>query len=509
MTSFSNAARSAAVLCVACVFLYVVPRAIGIDRFDETLYLRSAAFITPASFIAHSSWGPLYSLWYRALSLVCPDPFARYVFSWRLLVALLFTVPFFLQLPKARLYVICLIALPALITPPYVSLFAAAVLLPGACFFLAHPQRSLSDACAAAGAMSFVVAFARPEFGDGVFLAALGVIGALIFELRNRQTRAAAKKPVPFKLLLIAGLVAITAFVQARSAPERRSAVAFVQHFNLRAGQTHRLKPGEDPYRSDYAARAFGLTANDKLDQNAFPLGAYLSANPILFLRHVFSNFTDRRTLILLILFIPLTAYPWFHSRDRNLRASSLYLICIAVPPLAGIFVIYPRDHYAMIIVPSLVIYALQLSIVQQWLVPSPFRTTALVIALLATGCFTLYRLRGLTEDRSEVARIQCIRNIDKTLSNRNYSVIDTGMDLAVYIPHTVTWLDPMTLSRWDQFEMQASTVRPLWIADDQELAGRIGASSEQIDVFLRTALGYTPHPCPAAAEGLVIYTRQ
>ena len=82
-TKVSQGLKLAVVVFLTSVLLYLGGRALGIDMGDETMYLHSASSLQAGAFVWHQSWSPLYMLWFKLLSYLCPDPLTRYFLSWR------------------------------------------------------------------------------------------------------------------------------------------------------------------------------------------------------------------------------------------------------------------------------------------------------------------------------------------------------------------------------------------------------------------------------------------
>ena len=171
----------ATLLCLTAFYLVIASFVLGISFHDDTDYLRSGVLVNHLSFLSMQEWTPLYALWFKFLALFCPNPVWRYFLSWGLLAIFIALVPAWMRMPGAWAYAFLILSFPFLTVSPYVSLFAAAIILLGLCLVLLR-KPPVSGALAAACSVCFVVGFCRPEFDYGVFLAAIGTIAALVLE---------------------------------------------------------------------------------------------------------------------------------------------------------------------------------------------------------------------------------------------------------------------------------------------------------------------------------------
>ena len=491
------------------LFLYAGSHRIGIDPFDESVYLFTGEFVTPATFITNQSWGPLYDLWYHLLGYVCPNPISRYFLSWELLAGLCALIPALFNIRYAWLYACLLIASPLLLGGPYVSLLAAVLLLCGTCVLLRWGRTwRLSSACVLACGLCFLTAFVRPEYGYGVILSAGATLVAQWVEFRHGlRARAAGWKAAG--ALSLAGVMLL---FQRHAAATNRSGMAFVQHFYMRAALSGLIKPGEG-IDSDYTQRMFGLDQGRNYNHLTHTLGDYFHANPRLFLHHVLANVTDRRTLILLLFLLVVGVGLWF-LRGGELRPVSVYLGCICVPPLVAISLFYPRNHYAMILVPTVALLIVQLLPAGGvlWLRSPRGRivaTMAVVLFFAFLVRVTQLELRYYPFDfqRRNLARAQCAQDVDRAVSNPSPMVFDGEQNLSIYALHYRNPVQPFELANFAGFKAWVAAKRPVWIAVDPEVEREYAVQRQTMDDFLQRESHYTPHACPVAAE-VTIYTQ-
>jgi len=419
-----------------------------------------------------------------------------------------------MKMPGAWAYTFLVLCFPFLTVSPYVSLFAAAVLLLGLCLVLQR-RPSVSGAMAAACGVCFVVGFCRPEFDYGVFLAAIGTVVALAVEYWRgrraglgdagvRNTRQAIAKG-----LAVVCLAAAMGYVLAH-AENNRSGIAFAQHYSVRASERGLVPKGDAAWNSDYTERTFGIDTTHDATHGTSSIADFARAKPGLFLRHILTNLCDGRTLLLLPIVLGVGLWPWLREDLRGLRAAGAFFLMVSVPPLADIAMIYPRDHYAILLVPALVLLAVQLA--RPLLRERPPVPWVLAAGFALIWLLTLHRqhqtVQGsvLTLEQRNLRRVQCAREVDRTAVSPNAAVFDAAQIPAIYLVHARVDSDPADLRDWPAFKAWAVQTRPAWISVDADLAKRYRVTLAQVDQFLQDELGYTQHLCPAEAQ-LAIYT--
>ncbi|MEL0028008.1 MAG: hypothetical protein VW625_04990 [Perlucidibaca sp.] len=470
-----------------------------IGFYDETIYLASGASVTPAAFWHGLETGPLYGVWYHLLGLVCPDPVWRYFLSWGLLVSLLVLLPVLARAPSAWLYALVLLALPVFRIWPYVSLFAGLWLVLGL-LWLRRRQLTPGGAAVLALAVSAVAAFARSEHVYGVFSACRALL-VLALSGRTGLGRRALAALLVLALALTAGLACIQ-----RASDSGRSGVAFAQHYNLRAAEQGLI--ADDPWTSDYALRVFHVDAGHNAATTTLPLGAYAKADPARFLGHVMTNLRDPRTLVLTLLVLALSLWPWLR-RGREQQAAGLYVLLVSLPPLAASLLIYPRYHYAVTILPVLVLHAVALLRCERWLPARHVRWLA-ALALLPMLVFAL--APDLLAQRSLPSRpgltaISCLRTLETERAGQGGLMLDPIGFPATYLRQPWRRVGAQDFSGWPDFTRWLDTARPDWVLVTPGLAGHFGQSPAALDTRLTVTAGYLPRHCPAPS-GLTVYVR-
>ncbi|RKH74661.1 hypothetical protein [Corallococcus aberystwythensis] len=269
-------------LVLACVKLSQgVEAVLDLALWDEADYLHRALTL-PESGLPDPEWGPLYSLWYFALSRVWPDPVVLYYANTRWLV-LLTSVACYALLRQAGArpgFALAASAVYLLSLAPHIqprpTLLALLIILVASC--AACRAATPEGAWARLGFGLLIASFARPE----CFLSFLGVSALLGLQLvrriqrepaRRRHAAATAAAYVGTTLVLM-GLLG-----NPFSDTSNRRFYAFCQHF----ADGHDRRTGQvevNPWArcEEVLQPVFG---------SASTLGAAVRANPGAFLAHV------------------------------------------------------------------------------------------------------------------------------------------------------------------------------------------------------------------------------
>lgn len=337
-TTNTNDARTVLKWSIVLTIYYILATMFFMDiglHDETTFYLSQKDEITFSSFFTQAEYGPLYAAWYKLISLFVWDNIALYFVSWGLLVALsVQLIRVATQSVGNIIPVLITLALPMFKVWPYVGMFAGALILLG--FIVAKSQKSANGAIIVSAFSSLLVGLARPEFLYGP---AMLLIGCILFALFRRQPNA--------KTILICFVIAVLGLVISRNSDTGRGAVAFEQHFNLRASERGELGD-EVPWTSKHARKVFFQSAEKKID---YRISDYVKSNPGEVIKHVARNIIDPRTLLL---GLACAAVAFFLYRAKQ-PLGALYVAVLALPPLLGCTLIYPRNHYIVSIFLTLI----------------------------------------------------------------------------------------------------------------------------------------------------------
>jgi hypothetical protein len=479
------------IFCLVGIYLLLACLWQDIAFYDESYYLDRGTQIHASMFLHELTEGPLYSLWFRVLAFVCPNPVWRFFFSWGLLVTIVATIPWLMRIRSAWIYALILFCVPFFSVGPYVSLFASMFLVIGLCLILRY-DLPIVDALVLSCTLCFVAAFCRPEFEYGVFVSgAVAVVAIMAKGFHESQRRAV------FAILLILCLMS-TMLVAIRHSDQSRSGLAFVQHFNIRASQKG-LLGGESPPLSLYAYKVFHVTAGRKAT-----IGAFFRSNPRLFFGHLAANAADPKFFLPLIVLLAVIAYTWLTKKDRSLLPASIFILMISVPVVVGSLVIYPRRHYAVIAFPAVVLFALQVFMPRR-----AIRTVSVPwLLILATALIVAKPLlkRQIPNKHSGLLTIQCLRDLEASKRERSSTMFDSIGIPNVYFASPKVHGAIFDLTDLQSFKSWASQTRPDWILAGPEMEMQYHISPEQLNELATGEMGYVPHACPAAT-GLTVYT--
>ncbi|HLL05037.1 MAG TPA: hypothetical protein VK539_30910 [Myxococcaceae bacterium] len=334
-----------AVLVFACVKqVHGIDQVLDLTLWDESDYLHQGRLL-PALGLLPAEWGPLYPLWYFALSAVWPDPMALHDGNYRLLILLTAVAGYVLLrrvgvqpwLALAGISVYVLSGAPHILPRP--TLLALLVIL--AALSVASLLRAPEDFCAVVGAGLLVASFARPEY----FLSFLLGSGLLALLLARRLWRERSRL---WRGLATAGayglftLLLVSMLGNPFGNTSNRRFYAFCQHFAVNYVQ-----------RTGFEADPWGECP--KVIQVAFgevdTVGSAARANPDAFLMHLGMNLKQYpMTFLSLFLQEYGGTWPFFSARrwpptPRELLeyAGHLLLLMVALSPL--VLVLNRRKH--------------------------------------------------------------------------------------------------------------------------------------------------------------------
>mgnify|MGYP000529399046 CR=1 FL=1 len=472
-----------------------------IGFYDETIYLAQAAMVTPEWLLSGLEKAPLYAGWYKLLGLACPNPVQLYFLSWGVLAGLILMLPLLFRLPGAWLYAFALACLPIFRIWPYVSLPVAVILLVGLLLVL---QRRLSMVMSTAMAVvaCILAAYVRSEYVYGIFcaFAAFAVVSLCDW----RQADKARRLPL---LLVLFGLTVWMAHVQQLS-DTGRSGIAFAQHVNLRASERGELV-GTNPWTSDHALREFNIDTGHNAANTSASVADFMRANPQRFAHHLWLNLLDLRTLLLTATILLLVLWPWWRGGHAALRPASIYVGLVSLPTLAATLLIYPRLHYAVSILPLLVVLALLLLRPQRLLklVHAPWLLLAAspVMLAMAVGPRALLSGHWLSE-RPGLATVSCLRALEQGMAPGSRLMLDALGYPQAYL--TGDWRVEPDFSIPNRNALQAwlHVQHPDWVVSVPQQIQRLQLTPESFTTLM-TGQGYRAHVCPSPSV-VTVYAR-
>jgi len=384
LLTFVTEAVCLAALVLACVKLgRGVEGVLDLGIWDEADYLHRALLL-PERGLPDPEWGPLYSVWYFALSRVWPDPVELYYGNTRLLLLLTTVAGYaFLRRVGARPWFalagasVYLLSMAPHVLPRPTLLAVLIILVALVC---AASARTPEGACVRVGLGLLVASFARPEYFLSFLLMSLLLGGLLAREVWHGAWKERARWHRVLRTGTAYGLGAL-ALVAVMGNPfgntSNRRFYAFCQHF------------------ADNYVRRTALPVNpwgecNKVISQVFgevdTLGAAARANPGAFLAHLGQNL-QRYPLESLRMFA--TGYgshsplpgkrPWTREqaghlfllvvalglplgvlasnarrlagalRSRRVEGTLTATCVVLLPVFASVVLIQPRQHYLVL----------------------------------------------------------------------------------------------------------------------------------------------------------------
>jgi hypothetical protein len=489
-------------VCLTLFFLLLSIRLVGISDGDDTWYQTHAVDFRASDFVTLHYWSPLYQLWFLIFSLAVHNPVWCYFACWAVLVLLFALIPVALNVRYGWIYTVIFVVFPFPFFSPYSGMFGS-MLAVLALSLVLRSKLTYSGALAASCAMSFVLSACRSEFDTAVLLSAVATVVMAWFEWRESRGKSDAEQ-ITRRLVTTAAVVLVlacgTVFVLAHAVGQR-SGMAFAQHFNLRAAMR-----GQIPHRgfpvSNFAELQFGVDTTHNAGNGQAGMKEFFLAKPKLFLKHVLFNLIDPKTVLILLLLTFAVVYPWTLGSSRWLRPASLFMAIFAIPSFMDLCLVFPRDHYVMLLLPSMTLFALQAIPLRGMLRP-PVWVLFAGMAAMAYINYVIPRLelQSPNPDLVYLNRVQCVRAVDATVPASNPLAFDDHNVRDVFLVHPRTQVDDFTLTTWDDFKTWALKNHPAWITSSEDVASWYHVTPVELNAFLQNDLGYEPHECSPMAS--------
>lgn len=346
-------------------YSFGLEQVIDLGLYDEGLYMSQGRQFLETGWPT-PDWSPLYSLWYFLLSLWEPDYVRLYYLNYKLLIAGMPIVLYFLlramnieQMVSIGLAFMQLIAFGNLPVHPKVSHFAFIIIFISLTFTARFYRYNWGISSLTVGLL--LCSYIRPEFFISFVLIS---ITHLVILVRYSQGR--WKNGLSFLLVAILFVFFVTQIGLPFNGS--RSMMAFGQHFSLNwvVWTDAELHPYDD----------WQEIVRQNLGEVNTPMEA-MKANPKLFLQHIIQNmraipkevlgqfwvhsplFLPNLFIVEGIIFFGITGGWLFLKREQivtTIRATwfrkrffvLILLICM-VPSFFSAVIIFPRDHYLFI----------------------------------------------------------------------------------------------------------------------------------------------------------------
>jgi hypothetical protein len=414
------------------------PAIFDIGLWDETSYLGGELSRTYHNY----EGGPLYEAYYYAVSLLVHDPVDLYfIGGLAIQLAALCSIAFVAWMLSRSLAITTatfglILCSPFLLAWPRVSYLAVVLVTFGS--WLASLEAHISNRLAVTTLVSLVICYVRPEFMLTFYLAGFALLGVLIgwtlpaaYRAGWGETQVASHNRLAAYLSALLCLAALLHLAWSFPVPRGggRAMGAFVQHYAMRWMEEH-----GSSFDFDYK-----LIVDKVFPGATTPFQALLS-NPTAWLQftvhNVLGSARSMRVLLLVReniliavgLFGLMSVAAWsMHRRMRGAgllsRLKAILLIewgLYAIAPLCAMVLVYPREHYTVILLATLMIGCVAVGRWHSWSKVSD-STIALVGALvIAVQAWPLPVV-----DQPTLKSVMALRNLNLPL--RSMLEVDGG----------------------------------------------------------------------------------
>jgi hypothetical protein len=355
------------------------PHIFDVALFDESGYMHRGEAAGLLNF-SNYEWAPLYSLFYRAVSVFATDPVDVYMVGGLLVLSAAFLLgALSTQLLSGNpVLAVLLAALPlfagVFVIWPRPSFFVIATL--GATIPLALRLGRTADKAALLMVVAFLLTFVRPEYITAFYLLLAIAAASFLWTLWSQRRVAPDRGRTLIALSAIPGLsiAAVAALALAWSLPipagYGRAFMAFGQHYALRYVSDHGLPTSSWQTWLPIMAREFpgASTVGAAFQQAPGKVLHFYAANLTDLIEDIWQTarqVIDRRALFFGVgVAILIAGAVWQRRAVRGNRgparvpdaargglAADLLLIgVLGLPPLLGCILVYPRLHYIIMV---------------------------------------------------------------------------------------------------------------------------------------------------------------
>ncbi|HEX4572281.1 MAG TPA: hypothetical protein VH184_17745 [Dongiaceae bacterium] len=355
------------------------PHIFDIALYDESGYMHRGEAAGLLNF-SNYEWGPLYSLFYRAVSVFVGDPVDVFMVGGLLVLSAAFLLgALSTQLLSGNpILAVLLAALPlfagVFVIWPRVSFLVIAML--GAAIPLALRLGRTADKAALLTVVAFLLTFVRPEYITAFYLMLAIAAASFLWTLWSQGRVAPGSGRTLITLSAVPGLsiAAVAALALAWSLPipagHGRAFMAFGQHYALRYVSDHGLPVSSWQTWLPIMAREFpgASTVGAAFQQAPGKVLHFYGANLADMIEDIWQ--TGRQVIDRHALFFGVGAAiliagavwqlravrrnrgpAWMPDAARSGLAVDLLLIgVLGLPPLLGCILVYPRLHYIIMV---------------------------------------------------------------------------------------------------------------------------------------------------------------
>lgn len=428
------------VIMLVCFKLsYAISEAMDILFYDESIYLNKGDTFN-ANYLFMD--GFIYLTWYKLLSFFVKDTITLYYFNY---IALLSINPFliYILLRKMRqgrfvcagFSILFLISTVNVIAWPFITRFALAIIL--CTFILIFSVKDKKNKYLIALFGLSLLVYTRPEY----------ILSLIIFSITSmiyllyRYGKCKSHKGVLLFLVLLTLL--LTVFITFVKSPVKtnRSVMAFGQHYGVHLynkgkismdPNTNWRKIMKKNFRTDQSITEAFLNNPGEMANHVFAniRDIPYQAMQLVFPYHIENKFIKKIFLVIgALLFILLMIItfrkkrgePFFHKNHVDENIIYWLSILIIIPLIISVCLIYPREHYLLVLFAVLLIMAVKnLPAIPgdwkfKWILPLVILFVFYWVPWQATGVPGLFPGRIVsihTKKCTHVGKIKFIRNI-------------------------------------------------------------------------------------------------
>jgi hypothetical protein len=360
-----------AIVAVILLAIIGILMTIGLEQAMDIFFLDETAYLVRGTNMFEKipkRWGPLYCTWYKGLSLIEGNLIQLFYLNFKLM-AILPAMVLFLALRKYSETVIFSFFIAAcflisgynLTVDPKVSFFCVTII----CFALwmsAYTQKPFFKWLVFLSG-TLLMSFARPEFYMAFLLILVGGLGYFALKKENYKKQ----NLIPFALFVAAALVLHLGLgnpLMVKLGGHNRSLIAFGEHFAYNYAQWNQSELYAWLAWEEIVKKEFGEVASvsDVIQSNFALFWKHVATN----IGHFFKSFFG----LVLSMFIPvkikgilvyifgilLSVYFLYYLIKEWKKApiELWYLLLLAIPTLISCVLVYPRNHYLVLLVPVL-----------------------------------------------------------------------------------------------------------------------------------------------------------
>jgi hypothetical protein len=482
------------------------PAIFDIGLWDETLYLGGGLSNTLHDYFYDYEWGPLYEAYYYAVSLLVHDPVDLYfVGGLAIQLVALCSIAFVAWMLSRSLAITTatiglILCSPFLLVWPRVSYLAVVLVTLGS--WLASREAHISNRLAVTTLVALVICYVRPEFVLTFDLAGFALLVVLIgwtlpaaYRAGWGGTQVASHYRLAAYSSVLLCLAALLRLVRHFPMPRggERAMVAFGQHYALRWVSDH--GSSLNPWLN------YKLIVDKVFPGATTPFQALLS-NPTAWLQFTVQNvlgiarsmrhllLVQENILIAVGLFGLISVAAWsMHRRMRGTgllsRLKAILLIewgLYAIAPLCAMVLVYPREHYTVILLATLMICVA----VGRW--HSWSKVSDSTIALVGALVIAVQASPLPVVDQSTLKSVMALRNLNLPL--RSMLEVDGGWCTYLkspctpvyphHSPSTMPMLQMIQQKGVDSIIVSASLINLLQARHDQSVDGIIEKDSPE-----------------------------